>query len=61
MFTQEFSFFFREAFPCELVNENEAQKALVVSKEDGAEVVQHPCVNHGLQGLHLEGKEIMLI
>ena len=32
VFTQEFSFFFREAFPCELVNENEAQKALVANE-----------------------------
>ena len=45
---QEHRFILCEALLCELIDENETEEALVVSEEDGAEVVEHPRIYHGL-------------
>ena len=48
MLTQEVRFLLREALPGELIDEDETEETLVVSEEDGAEVVEHPHIYHGL-------------
>ena len=58
---QEHRFILCEALLCELVDEDETEETLVVSKEDGAEVVEHPRIYHGLQRLHAERQQVVLI
>ena len=61
MLAQEGRFLFCQALTCECIHKDEVQKTLVVNEEDGAEVVQHPRIDHGLQCFHPEGQKVFLI